>query len=97
MFFLDAVQLGDMLYFVILCLAEVVECGAGGDDAFGEVFDTSALQGFGLKMLGQQRYGVVGGEDPVFKGGKQDFLAEMFAKLLHLPLLDDHFGGFEIL
>ena len=97
MFLFNPVQLVDVLDFVVLCLAEVVEGSTCGDDPFGEVFDAETFQGVGLEMLGKQRNGIIGSEYPVLESGEQDFLAEMFTELLRFPFLNNHFCWFEIL
>ena len=82
---------------MVLGFVEVMERGAGGDDAVGKVFNTETFEGVGIEMFGEQRDGVVGGENPVVEGGEQDFFAEMLAEILHFVFLDNHFCGFEVL
>ena len=93
----NTTYLGDMLNLMVLRLVDVMEGGAGGNDAERQVFHAETLERFGVEVLGQQLAGVVGFENPVVELGEQHLLSEILLEGLRFALLDDQLHGFEVL
>ena len=86
-----------MLYLMVLRFVDVMEGGAGGDDAERQVFHPETLERPRVEVLGEELAGIVGLEDPVVELGEQHLLSEILLEGLCFALLDDQFHRFEVL